>query len=151
MYLIVSTHEYFSKRKMLRKLPLVYQRRLLQLNNKWSGDFIHYSYAENVSVIELDRPKSLNALSDGVLFEIQDALKESQQDSQIGSIILTGRGRAFAAGADIKAMLPMTYGECGLITSSLTHLISRPSEAGKFKTLGLGHNAIRLICFSSIL
>ena len=100
---------------MLRKLPLVGQRRLLQLNNKWSGDFIHYSYADNVSIIELDRPKALNALSDEVLYEIQDALKESQDNSQIGCIILTGKGRAFAAGADIKAMLPMTYGKCRLI------------------------------------
>ena len=112
----MSTYEYFSKREMLRNIPLVYQRRLLQLNNKWSGEFVHYSFADNVSVIELDRPKSLNALSDGVLYEIQDALKESQENPQIGCIILTGRGRAFAAGADIKAMLPMTYGKCRSVT-----------------------------------
>ena len=94
---------------MLRKV-LAVNRRHLQLQHQWSGEFVHYSHVNNVSVIELDRPKALNALSDGVLLEIEQALLETQNDSSIGCSILTGKGKAFAAGADIKAMLSMTYG-----------------------------------------
>ena len=99
---------------MLRKVPLSRCRRFLQLDQQWSGDFIHFSHAApgaNVSIIEIDRPRALNALSDGVLLEIQQALVESENDIKIGCTILTGRGVAFAAGADIKAMLPMTYAD----------------------------------------
>ena len=45
---------------------------------------------------ELDRPKALNALSDGVLLEIEQALLETQNDSSIGCSILTGKGKALA-------------------------------------------------------
>ena len=98
---------------MLRKVPLSRCRRYLQLDQQWSGEFIHFSHAPgaNVSIIEIDRPRALNALSDGVLLEIQRALVESENDIKIGCTILTGRGVAFAAGADIKAMLPMTYAD----------------------------------------
>jgi len=80
---------------------------------RWSGDYIHLSNCEGgVAMIELDRPKALNALCDGLMSEVGKALDELEVDNEIGCVIITGRGRAFAAGADIKEMLPLEYSQC---------------------------------------
>jgi enoyl-CoA hydratase len=62
-----------------------------------------------VGIIRLNRPKMLNALSFGVLGQIAAAIDELEADEAIGCIIVTGSEKAFAAGADIKEMLPKTY------------------------------------------
>ena len=62
-------------------------------------------------VITLNRPKQLNALNDGLMDELGAALKAFDADDGIGCIVITGSEKAFAAGADISAMAPMTYME----------------------------------------
>ncbi|KYQ90382.1 enoyl-CoA hydratase [Tieghemostelium lacteum] len=57
-----------------------------------------------VGLITLNRPKALNALSDGLIGEVNQALKLYQEDKEVGSIVITGSEKAFAAGADIKEM-----------------------------------------------
>jgi len=59
---------------------------------------------ENVALIQLNRPKALNALSDDLLADVGDALREVAADDSIGASVITGSARAFAAGADIKRM-----------------------------------------------
>jgi len=88
-------------------------QRCLSSDLRWSGDFIHVSNCDaGVGLIELDRPKALNALCDGLMLEVAKALDEFEADKAIGCVIITGRGRAFAAGADIKEMLPLGYADC---------------------------------------
>ncbi|HUG23796.1 enoyl-CoA hydratase [Piscinibacter sp.] len=60
-------------------------------------------------VITLNRPKQLNALNDGLMDELGDALKAFDADDGIGCIVITGSDKAFAAGADIGAMASWTY------------------------------------------
>lgn len=55
-------------------------------------------------VITLNRPHVLNAISPALLNTLANALEELDQDPEVRAIVLTGRGRAFAAGADIQAM-----------------------------------------------
>jgi enoyl-CoA hydratase len=62
-----------------------------------------------VGVITLNRPKLLNALSFGVFKEIAAAVDDLEADDRIGCIVLVGSEKAFAAGADIKEMLPKTF------------------------------------------
>jgi len=62
-----------------------------------------------VGIVTLNRPEALNALSDALMNDVGTALNAFDQDPAIGCIILTGEGRAFAAGADIKEMTNMTY------------------------------------------
>jgi enoyl-CoA hydratase len=59
---------------------------------------------EQVGLITLDRPKALNALSPQLMEELIQALKEFDQAEEIGAMVITGSEKAFAAGADIKAM-----------------------------------------------
>jgi enoyl-CoA hydratase len=67
-----------------------------------------------VGLITLNRPKALNALNTTVLAEVVDALQEYENDPRIGSIVITGSEKAFAAGADIKQMQAKTYVEAFL-------------------------------------
>jgi enoyl-CoA hydratase len=62
-----------------------------------------------VGVITLNRPKQLNALNDGLMNELGDALAAFEANRDIGAIVLTGNDKAFAAGADIGAMKDWSY------------------------------------------
>ena len=62
------------------------------------------AYAPYIALIQLNRPKELNALNLQLMGEIRDTLKELDQDDEVRVIIITGNERAFAAGADIKQM-----------------------------------------------
>ncbi|KAF9132699.1 putative enoyl-CoA hydratase, mitochondrial [Mortierella sp. 14UC] len=57
-----------------------------------------------VALVTLHRPKALNALCNGLFVELNQVLKEFDNNKDIGSIVITGSERAFAAGADIKEM-----------------------------------------------
>lgn len=61
-----------------------------------------------VGIVQINRPDALNALNAQVLSEITDALVAFDGDDAIGCAILTGNEKAFAAGADIKAMADAT-------------------------------------------
>src|SRR3546814_13053787 len=62
-----------------------------------------------VGLLTLDRPKALNALSNEVIDELSEALRAFDADENIGAIVLTGSEKAFAAGADIRAMQGWSY------------------------------------------
>lgn len=61
-----------------------------------------------VGLVQLNRPKVLNALNGTVMKELCAALDEMDGDSAIRCIIITGNDRAFAAGADINEMAEAT-------------------------------------------
>jgi enoyl-CoA hydratase len=62
-----------------------------------------------VGWITLNRPKALNALSDALMDELGVAMLAFDADEAIGSMVITGSDKAFAAGADIGAMRQWTY------------------------------------------
>lgn len=62
----------------------------------------------HVALIQLNRPKELNALNLQLMGELRDALKELDDNDEVRAIIITGNERAFAAGADIKQMAGKT-------------------------------------------
>ncbi|CAE8648559.1 unnamed protein product, partial [Polarella glacialis] len=57
-----------------------------------------------VAVLTLNRPKALNALSDGLMRALAEKLRQVDADSSLKAAVITGTGKAFAAGADIKEM-----------------------------------------------
>ena len=61
-----------------------------------------------VGIVQLNRPKALNALNSDIMHELCAALDAFDADSDIGAMVVTGDERAFAAGADIKQMASAT-------------------------------------------
>ena len=72
-----------------------------------------------VAVLTLNRPKALNALDRATLNAIGSAIADVAEDDSVRALVLTGEGRAFAAGADIAEMRGLD-----------------PLEAEKFSKLG---------------
>lgn len=66
---------------------------------------------QNVGLLTLNRPKALNALSNVLMNEVMVALNDFVDDKDIGVIVITGNEKAFAAGADIKGMSSLGYGD----------------------------------------
>ncbi|SEJ76128.1 enoyl-CoA hydratase [Pseudomonas linyingensis] len=64
-----------------------------------------------VALITLNRPQVLNALSPELTAELSALLDELETDDEVAAVVLTGNEKAFAAGADIKAMKDLSYME----------------------------------------
>ncbi|MBR5642467.1 MAG: enoyl-CoA hydratase/isomerase family protein [Firmicutes bacterium] len=64
---------------------------------------ILYEKTDGVGVVTIDRPEVLNALNDRVFAELADVFRVMQDDKEIRCVVITGKGRAFIAGADVKA------------------------------------------------
>ncbi|HJV25873.1 MAG TPA: enoyl-CoA hydratase [Aromatoleum sp.] len=62
-----------------------------------------------VGLLTLNRPAQLNALSDALIDQLGDELEAMDADENIGAIVITGAGKAFAAGADIGAMATWSH------------------------------------------
>ena len=61
-------------------------------------------YQPGIALIQLNRPKELNALNPQLMGEVRDALLQLDKNDKVKVIIITGNDQAFAAGADIKQM-----------------------------------------------
>lgn len=62
---------------------------------------IRLEVEERVATLTLNRPERMNAWSDAMDREIQDALRRCDEDDEVRSIVVTGAGKAFCAGADL--------------------------------------------------
>ncbi|MGB2694846.1 MAG: enoyl-CoA hydratase [Dehalococcoidia bacterium] len=60
--------------------------------------------ADGVALITLNRPDSLNAMGGKLMPMLADYLKQCQWDKEVRAVVLTGAGRAFCAGGDVKGM-----------------------------------------------
>lgn len=72
---------------------------------------VNRSAAPGVALIQLNRPKELNALNPQLMEELLDALLSIERDDQVRAVVLTGNEKAFAAGADIRQMADKTSAE----------------------------------------
>jgi 2-(1,2-epoxy-1,2-dihydrophenyl)acetyl-CoA isomerase len=65
--------------------------------------FLKYNVEQGVATITLNRPDVYNALNDEITFEMQDVLKAVSKDENVRVVVLTGEGKAFCSGQDLKA------------------------------------------------
>src|SRR6187551_2988160 len=65
--------------------------------------FLKYNLDNGIATITLNRPDVYNALNDEITYELQDALKVVSKDEQVRVVVLTGEGKAFCSGQDLKA------------------------------------------------
>jgi 2-(1,2-epoxy-1,2-dihydrophenyl)acetyl-CoA isomerase len=66
-------------------------------------DFIKYHVDNGVATITLNRPEVYNALNNEITFELQSAFKAVKKDAEVRVVVLTGEGKAFCSGQDLKA------------------------------------------------
>lgn len=69
---------------------------------------VQYERGERVATITLNRPEALNAWTKQFGRELSAALDEAAADGDVRAIVLTGAGRAFSSGADLKAERQLT-------------------------------------------
>ena len=69
------------------------------------------SISDRVATVTMSRPEVLNALNAEVMSEVADVFRDLDKNDEVAVSILTGEGRAFAAGADIKEMREQSYME----------------------------------------
>ena len=62
-----------------------------------------------VKVIQLNRPKALNALNMPLMLEVLSVCQAADADEGVGCIVIKGSEKAFAAGADIREMFDKTF------------------------------------------
>ncbi|MEQ9435699.1 enoyl-CoA hydratase-related protein [Hyphomonas sp.] len=72
---------------------------------------ITFEHTGRVALVTLNRPDSLNALNAETMAEIAALFAELDRHPDVAVTVLTGEGRAFAAGADIKEMQPQGFSD----------------------------------------
>ena len=63
---------------------------------------IIYEKDQGIATIKLNRPKVLNAMNKQLWLDIQAALEDAKNDAELKVLVITGEGRAFSTGADLK-------------------------------------------------
>lgn len=76
---------------------LLYRRSTLELRR-----------CDGVMVVALNRPEALNAINRTMRDELRQTLDETRRDRDIAAVVLTGNGRAFCAGHDVKELLALS-------------------------------------------
>ena len=66
------------------------------------SDIIKYDQQDAVAVITLNRPDSMNAFTTELRADLLDALERARNNDAVRVLVLTGEGRCFSAGADLK-------------------------------------------------
>ncbi len=62
---------------------------------------VHYEVRDGVALLTIDNPP-VNPLSSGVRFYLSKHLETALADNAVKAVVITGKGRAFIAGADIR-------------------------------------------------
>ncbi|MBK6264678.1 enoyl-CoA hydratase/isomerase family protein [Marivirga sp. S37H4] len=66
-------------------------------------EFLKYDLSEGVCTITFNRPEFYNAFNDGISYEFQNALKSAAKDEAVRVVVITGEGKAFCSGQDLKS------------------------------------------------
>lgn len=97
--------------------------------------------ADGVALLTMNRPEQLNALGGDMLALLLEALQDAATDPEVGCVVLTGAGRGFSAGGDMKAraagLRPPSAGPEGFMdrlrsrmeASRLLHEMPKPTIA----------------------
>ncbi len=85
---------------------------------------IELSQADNVATIAFNRPDALNAITPTMLGELNQAADQVADDDNVRVVILTGNGRAFSAGVDLKAL-----GQRELVDGKVGDILDVPARS----------------------
>jgi 2-(1,2-epoxy-1,2-dihydrophenyl)acetyl-CoA isomerase len=68
------------------------------------SEAVLYERDGGVAIITLNRPESLNSMNPTLLRELAEYTKQAADDTAVRAVVITGAGRAFCAGGDVKGM-----------------------------------------------
>lgn len=97
--------------------------------------FVDVTKQGHVGIITMNRPETLNALSNAVFADLLKAFDVVENDDEIYVIVITGAGRAFVAGADISEMASMNvmegkaFGDLGNSAFLRLEMMQKPTIA----------------------
>ena len=74
---------------------------------------ILYEVEDPIATLTLNRPQALNAWTSRMGAELRHALAQAESDPRVVAILITGAGRGFCAGADLKDLSDLSEGERG--------------------------------------
>ncbi len=92
---------------------------------------IVYEKKPPIAKIALNRPDVLNAVNEQMLFELGDVLEDIEKDDDIKVAIITGTGRAFAAGADIMMFKDKSYLDVRKVIERGKRTLAKMEDMGK--------------------
>ncbi len=98
---------------------------------------IRYDVDDPVATITLNRPDVLNAWTDRMAAEVRHAVAAAESDRRVVGIVLTGAGRGFCAGADLRRLSAIGSGDRSFVRPS-SELTSEPGDAAFGDDLHLG-------------
>ncbi|WP_293905947.1 enoyl-CoA hydratase-related protein [Phenylobacterium sp.] len=91
-----------------------------------SGDEVLYEVSDHVATLTLNRPDRMNTISGPMLQQLTELLLKADRDRDVRCIILTGTGRAFCAGLDLRGATGGSTGLEGASTSTDIDLRATP-------------------------
>jgi len=68
----------------------------------WQMDYVKLSKFKDTALITILRPEDMNSLNEQIMMQLSEKFEAANSDASIKRIVLTGSGKAFVAGADIK-------------------------------------------------
>jgi len=93
-----------------------------------SGKYIQFERRDRAGVITFDNPAALNALNSETLEELETILLRAAGEEGLRALILTGRGKAFIAGADIREMAELQPAEAADFSRRGQRVLNRIRE-----------------------
>ncbi|MBS7288693.1 MAG: enoyl-CoA hydratase [Candidatus Freyarchaeota archaeon] len=108
---------------------------------------LKFRVEDGVAVVTLSRPERLNALDEKAARELLDCLERCEGDEAVRVVVITGEGRAFSAGGDVKGMLrSVEEGRPGefmdRLTDPLYRVALRIRETGKLVIAAVNGHAM---------
>jgi E-phenylitaconyl-CoA hydratase len=97
-----------------------------------SSDTVRFELDDQVAIITLNRPAVRNAMNNELRLALTEALQRVRQDDEIRTAVITGAGRTFSAGADLKERAQVGRAGDADITS-----VIEASRAGGFARLAM--------------
>ena len=88
---------------------------MTEANEGAAGDDrrIELEFFDSVLVIAFDRPEARNAFDKAMYRAVAGALSGALEDDEVHAVVLTGRGKAFTSGQDLREMVAIATGESG--------------------------------------
>jgi enoyl-CoA hydratase/carnithine racemase len=105
------------------------------------GDLVRLEVDDGVATIRLDRPP-MNAINDELTRDLSAAATEASTREDVGAVVIWGGEKIFAAGADVKMMLPMTPREVKPMIATLQEVYHQVEEIPKVTIAALNGYAL---------